>query len=162
MTENIKKVRECRRLETDMNVPPVDDNLYVRTLRNGNISYTLRIRQIDSQNSRGQKSNIPHKQTSLPTNCDVITSDISKQSQHSKDITIGNTIRQEHIQIPGPTPRNHRYIRQDKSRSSPLQKYQYNQDISDRNTNIQPQSPSLARDTFHYTKKGKITTCLKT
>ena len=52
MTENIKIVRECRMLETDLNVPPVDDDLYVRTLRNRNSPYDIRNRQIDSQNNR--------------------------------------------------------------------------------------------------------------
>ena len=48
MAENIKIVRECRMLGPDMNVPPVDDNLYVRTLRNRDISYDIRNRQINS------------------------------------------------------------------------------------------------------------------
>ena len=51
MTENIKMVRECRRLETDMNIPPVDNNQYVRTLRSRNIPYDIRHRQMDNQNN---------------------------------------------------------------------------------------------------------------
>ena len=39
MAENAKVVREERRLETDMNVPLVDENLYVHTLKSRNIPY---------------------------------------------------------------------------------------------------------------------------
>ena len=48
MTENVKIARECRRLETNMNVPPVDNYLHVRKLRSRNISYDIRHRQMDS------------------------------------------------------------------------------------------------------------------
>ena len=33
MAENVKVARECRRLETNMNVSPVDNSLQIRTLR---------------------------------------------------------------------------------------------------------------------------------
>ena len=59
MIESFKVVRVYRRLETDMNVPPVDNNLQVRTLRNKNIPYDIRHRQIDKLTGRGQKPNIP-------------------------------------------------------------------------------------------------------
>ena len=141
MIENIKIVREHRRLKTDMNALPVDDYLYVRALRNRIISNDIRNSQIDNQNSTGQKLNIPPRQSNLQTNHNVITSDISTQLGHSKNMTVGNTFRQEHIPIP--MPRHDRYMRQDKSSRSPLQKYPYDQDIRDRNTVIQSQSPSL-------------------
>ena len=51
MPENIKVAREHRRLETVMILPPVDENLYVRTLRSRNIVCNIRHRQLDSQNS---------------------------------------------------------------------------------------------------------------
>ena len=51
------------------------------------------------------------------------------------------------------TPWHDRYIRQDKSCSSPPQNCPYNQNIRDRNTIIQPKLPSLARDTFGYIKR---------
>ena len=52
-----------------MNVPPVDENLYIKALRSGNIPYDTRHRQLDSQNSRGQRPKIPPRQSSLETNC---------------------------------------------------------------------------------------------
>ena len=39
MTENATIVREQIWLETNMNVPPVDENLYVCALRSRNIPY---------------------------------------------------------------------------------------------------------------------------
>ena len=100
MTENIKIVREHSRLETEMNVPPVDSNLHVRTLRSRNILYDIRNKHIDNQNSRGQKPNIPSRQNSSQTYSKVMTSDISTQQQCSKDMTVGITFRQEHMPRP--------------------------------------------------------------
>ena len=37
MTESSRVDGEYRRLTTNMNVPPVDENLYVRSLRNRNL-----------------------------------------------------------------------------------------------------------------------------
>ena len=65
MTENIKIVGACRKLEIEMNVPPVDNNLYVKMLKSRNIPYDIRHRQMDNQNSRGQKPNIPPRPRSL-------------------------------------------------------------------------------------------------
>ena len=62
MTENFKIVRECRGLETNLNLPPVDHNLDVKTLRSRSIPYDIRHRQIHNQTGRGQKVNIPHTQ----------------------------------------------------------------------------------------------------
>ena len=136
-----------------MNVLPVDGTLYVRALINRNIPYIIINRQIDNQSNRGQKPNIPPRQSSLLTKHNVMTSDISIQPPHSKDMTMGNTFRQEHIPIPTPIPRCDRNIKQHKSNRSPLHKYPYNQDIRDRNNIIQPQSPSLVRHTLDYTKR---------
>ena len=47
MAENFKVFREHRRSETNMNVPPVDDNLQIRTLRSRNIPYDIRHKHID-------------------------------------------------------------------------------------------------------------------
>ena len=63
MAENFKVVREYRRLDTGINVPPVDNNLQIRTLRTRNIPYDTRHRQTDRQTSRGQKPNILLDQT---------------------------------------------------------------------------------------------------
>ena len=41
MMENMKVAREHRSLETSMNVPLLDENLYVRTLRNRKIQYNI-------------------------------------------------------------------------------------------------------------------------
>ena len=44
MAENSSIPRENRRLTTNMNVPQVDENLYIRTLKNRNIPYDIRHR----------------------------------------------------------------------------------------------------------------------
>ena len=108
MAENFKVVRECRRLETNINVPPVDNNFHIRTLQNRNIPYDTRHRQMDRQTSRGQKSNIPLRPNSFKTSCKIMTSDISTQPPSNKDETIGRTVRQEHLQIPIPAQRHER------------------------------------------------------
>ena len=48
-----------------------------------------------------------------------MTSDISTHPQSNKDMTIGDTFRQEHIQIPSPTKKHDKYFRLDKTSSSP-------------------------------------------
>ena len=47
MAENFEVFRDCRRLETNMNAPPVADNLQIRTLKGRNIPNDIRHRQID-------------------------------------------------------------------------------------------------------------------
>ena len=54
MAENIKVVRERRRLNTDMNVAPGDENLHVRKLRSRNVPYDVTQRQLKNQNNGGQ------------------------------------------------------------------------------------------------------------
>ena len=65
MAANFKLEWEQLRLETDMNVPPVDTNFQFRTLRSRNIPYDKRHRQVDRQTSRGQKPDIPPRSSSL-------------------------------------------------------------------------------------------------
>ena len=95
MTENFKIVGECRRLEANMNVHAVDNNLHGRTLIIQNIYYDIRHKQIDNQISRGQKPNIPSRPYTLRINSKVIISDILTHLPSTKDMTIGNTFRQE-------------------------------------------------------------------
>ena len=97
MTENMKIEREHRRLETNVHVPPVDGNPYVRTLRNRKIQYDIGNRQFDTQNGKGQNPNIP---------------DITTQAQCSRNIPIHNTFRQEYT--PTLTIRQNGSIRQEK------------------------------------------------
>ena len=133
-----------------MNIPSVDNNLYVRTLRSRNIPYDIRHRQTDKQNNRGQKLHIPTRPYSLKTNSKVITFNIPTHPLSNKDMTICNTLRQEHIQIP--TPRHNKYARQDKSSSSPPQNNPYGQNMRDRNTTTQPKLSNLTRDIWLFTK----------
>ena len=63
MAENFKVVKEYRRLETNINVPPVDNNCQIRTLKSRNIPNDARHRQLDRQTSRGQKPDILLDQT---------------------------------------------------------------------------------------------------
>ena len=64
-----------------------------------------------------------------------------------------NTFRQEYT--PMPLSRCDRYIRQEKLINSPIQTYQYHHNRIDQNMFVQPQSPTLVRDTLDYTKKEK-------
>ena len=90
MTVHFKIARECRRLEIDMNAHPVNNNLYIRTLRGRNI---IRHRQIDNQSSITQKPNIPPRPNSLQKqNGKVMTSDTSTHMSSNKDMAIGNTL----------------------------------------------------------------------
>ena len=82
-------------------------------------------RQIDNQNSKEKKPNIPPRPKSLKPNSKMMTSDISTHLPSNKDMTLGNTFRQKHIQIPTPTPRHDRYNRQDKLSSPPPQIFPY-------------------------------------
>ena len=59
MAENTKVAREHRRLNTNMNVPLVDENLYVRTLPSRTIPYDIRQRQLNNQNNRSQNLIFP-------------------------------------------------------------------------------------------------------
>ena len=93
MAANIKVVRERRRLNTDMNVPPVDQNLYVRTTRSRNTPYDVRQRQLNNQNNRGEKLNIPPRQSSLQRDCKVAT-DISREPQRDREMPMYNTFQQ--------------------------------------------------------------------
>ena len=105
-----------------MNVPLVNENLYVRTLRNSNISYDIRHRQFDNQNSRGQKPDIPPRQGSLQTNHNMMTTDISTQLQCSRNMSTCHTFTWEYT--PTPTSRHNKYIWQEKLSNSPIKTYQ--------------------------------------
>ena len=59
MMDNSRIATEYRRLTTNMNVPLVDENLYVRSLRNRDIPYDTRPSTYDSQNRKTKKPDIP-------------------------------------------------------------------------------------------------------
>ena len=139
-----------------MNVPPVDNNFYVRTLRSRNIIYDIRHRQIDNQTNTGQKPDIPPRPNSLQTNSKVMTHNISTHLPNNKEMTIGNTFRQEHVQIPTPTPRCDKYSRQEKPSSSPQQNYPYDQNTRDGNTTIQPKLSNLGKEYFQFYRKRQL------
>ena len=77
-------------------MPLVDENLYVKTLRNRNIPYDIRHRQFDNQNSKTQKPNIPPRHSNLLTSHKIATADISTQLSSNRDIfmTTVNVFRQ--------------------------------------------------------------------
>ena len=77
-----------------MNVPPVDNNLQIKTLGSRNIPYDTIHRWIDRQSSREQKPNIHPRPNSLKTSSKVTTSDISIHLPSNKDEIIGSTFRQ--------------------------------------------------------------------
>ena len=96
MAENSRMVREYRRLTTNMNVPLVDENLYVRLLRNRNIPYNIRHRQFDNQNGKTQKPDMPPRCSSLTINHKATSADISAQLSSSRNnfLTLENAFRQ--------------------------------------------------------------------
>ena len=69
-------------------MPLVGENLYVRTLRNRNISYYIRQRQFDNQNSKPQKPDISPRHSSLVKQCIISPADISTQPSSNRDIFI--------------------------------------------------------------------------
>ena len=79
MAENSKVAREHLKLATYMDVPLVDENLHVRTLRNRNIPYDIRHKQFDNQNSKTQKPDIPPRHNNLLRDCKIAAADISTQ-----------------------------------------------------------------------------------
>ena len=54
MTESSKI--EYRRLTTNMDVPLVDKNLYVRSLRNRDIPYDIKLSTFDNQNRKNKET----------------------------------------------------------------------------------------------------------
>ena len=102
MTENSRIAREYRRFTTNMNVPPVDANLYVKSLRNRDIPYDTRCRLFDNQNSKTKKLDIPPRCSSSTTNHKLTTADISPQSPNSRNkfLNLDQTYRQRSSTIP--------------------------------------------------------------
>ena len=111
MVASFKLEQEQWRLETDMNMPPVDTNYQFRILRNRNIPCDTRHRQIDRQTSRGQKSDISPRSSSLKI-CSTVIPGISMRLPSTPDNTIGNTFKQDSLKLPIPTPRYERYTQQ--------------------------------------------------
>ena len=57
MAEGSRLDREHKRLATEMNVPPVDENLYVKSLWNRDIPYETWLSTFDNQNSKTKQPN---------------------------------------------------------------------------------------------------------
>ena len=96
MIESSKIGREYRRVATNMNVPSVDEYLYMRVLRNRDVHYDTRLSTFDNENSKPKqpnsrlntfdnlnrktkKPNIPHKCSSLTRDHKLATADLSLQ-----------------------------------------------------------------------------------
>ena len=108
MAVNYKLEREQWRLETDMNVPPVDTDFQFRTLQSRHIPYDMRYRQVDIETNRGQKPDTQPRSSSL-----IRSSKVTFDKPTHPPSTQDKTIRQHHLQIPIPTPRHVRYIHYD-------------------------------------------------
>ena len=129
MAENSRITKENRRLTTNMNVPLIDEILYVKALRNKNIPYDIRNRQFDNQNSKTQKLDIPPRCSSLTKNCKITTVVISVQlsSSRNKLMTPDNAFRQR--SPPTPTIRQnwfnltHEYVDSHKTKERFSQTY---------------------------------------
>ena len=57
MAEVSRLDREHKRLATKMHIPPVDENLYIRSLGNGDIPYETQLSTFDNQNSKTNQPN---------------------------------------------------------------------------------------------------------
>ena len=76
MPENSRIAGEYKRLNTNMNVPPVDENLYVRSFRNRDTPCDTRLITFNNQNSKRKKPDITPRCSSLTTNCNITTADL--------------------------------------------------------------------------------------
>ena len=78
-----------------MNVPPLDENLYVSSLRNRDILHDVRLSTFDNQNSKTKKPDIPPRHSSSTTNCTLTTANLSAQlpSDRNKFLTLDQTFR---------------------------------------------------------------------
>ena len=56
MTESKRVAREYKQLTTNMNMALIDENLYVRLLRNRDIPYDIRTSTFDNQSSKPKQS----------------------------------------------------------------------------------------------------------
>ena len=52
MEEGSRLDKEPKRLATEMNIPPLDENLYVKSLQNRDIPYETQLSIFDNQNSK--------------------------------------------------------------------------------------------------------------
>ena len=140
-----------------MNVPSVDENLYVKTIRNRTIPYDIRHKHLNNQNNRGQKPNITPRQGRLQTKCTVTTIDIPTKPQGSRDMSMHTMSRQ----ISSPTPAlqhnriklSPRHIGQEKISDILIQINQLDQDSRNAKTTVQSQQPTFIRNILIYTER---------
>ena len=102
MTDSSRIAREYIRLTINMNVSPVDENLYVRSLRNRAIPYDIRLCTFDNQNTKIKKYDSPPRCSSLTTSHKLTTADLSAQLPHNRNkcLTLDQTFRQRSPQHP--------------------------------------------------------------
>ena len=102
MRESSRVVREYRRLAINMNMPPVDENLYVRVMRNRDIPYDTRCSTFDNQNNKTKKPDIPPRCSSLTTNCKLATANLSAQMSNDRNgfLTSDQTFRWKSLPTP--------------------------------------------------------------
>ena len=157
MAEKSKVARKYRRLATNINVPPVDKNLYVRTMRNRNIPYVIRHKQFVNQTSKTQKPDILPRHNCLLTNYKIAAADISTQPPSTIDILMNpdNTFRQ---MSPPTLPLRYaqmnltsRFTDPEKSERS-LQVHRQDHDNTIPKAIPRPQSATLVRDILDHTK----------
>ena len=100
MAENARVVREQRRLETKINVPVRDENLYTHALRSRNKPYDMWQRQLNIPSNRGKQTpNIPPRWSSVQTNHQGNTSNIQTKLQ----VSMGNVKRHNSLTRIGPS-----------------------------------------------------------
>ena len=132
--------------------------IYVRSFRNRNIPYDIRQRQFDNQNTKIQKPDIPPRHSSLITNHQITTSDISAQllSSRNKFLTLDNAFRQG--SPPTPIVRLNQinltdeYVDTGKTSERFSQTYRQYPNNTSSNTLYRPQSPMFGRDEMVYSK----------
>ena len=102
MTESSRLERKYRKLVTDMNVPKVDDNLYMKSLRNRYIPYNTRLSTFDRQKSKTVKPKVPPRPRSSKANYKQTTVDLSVQlpTDRNEFLTLDQTFRQRSPSTP--------------------------------------------------------------
>ena len=85
-----------------MNLPLVDENLYVWLLRNRDIPYDIGLGTFNNQNSKTKKFNISPRHRSLTTNHKLATVDLLAQIPNDRNefLTLDKTFRQKSPPMP--------------------------------------------------------------
>ena len=153
MAANFKLEREQWRLETDMNVPPVETNFQFRTLRNWNIPYDIRNRPNDRKTSKREKPDVHSWSNNLKI-CSKVTPGIPQWQPNTLGKTIGNTSKQDSIKLHIPAPRDEKHTQGPLNISLP-QTSIYESNLGEQNIFTWSKLPHVGIATFGHIRRDK-------